>query len=185
MLISRREVLKGLSVVSAALPLGIPLGETQPKKHELVVPFKDPQGLFIPGQMWPSRGRVPLEVIQARVLLRLEQEDLKLSDFNMVHVQLLRDGQDWTKGVSDPYFPVAHLQQRRWDIIYRGVDLAYNQVRAPYRAAFMDKIKRGESRFSKMEINALFTTTLLTEDEAQECGLLIPPHDEIRLVFRA
>jgi hypothetical protein len=131
----------------------------------------------------PYAKLVSLALLQKFVEEVFEQKGFNWSDFGWVHIQLFRDGHDWTNGMSRPQFVVNQLQRTNWNVIRRAIQIAYNQVRAPYRIAFMDKIAKGETRFSAANPPPILIEKF-TEDEARELGFLIPPHDEVRLLFK-
>lgn len=211
---NRRTFITAASTALGASVLGSSSAEAAPLEPTFLVSVADPDAVFRPsdltcfvkaqqsntsveklgGAYYHDRDerRIKRDELLARLRDLAEIEMLKRGltwgNYLKVHIKLLRDGLDWTGGMSDPFFPAAQLApsiyQARWEIITRGVQLAYGQVRAPLKAAWTEKILRGESRFSSMPPGALFTEKL-TEDEAREVGLLIPPHDTLQLLFVA
>jgi hypothetical protein len=145
----------------------------------------DPEAAFAPDylkQTALSTREKLLTDLQESIESFFDQELLGWADFDEARVQLFRKREVWNEDFDASFDPET-FQKGRWKILQRAVFLTYHDKRKPYRKAFMDKITRGESRLSKLPINEVFYARL-TEDEARECGLLLPPHDEIRLLLK-
>lgn len=97
-----------------------------------------------------------------------------------VHVAPLKDGAPLIPD-SDPYFAIEGLKYSA--IIDRAICVAYNERRAPYRAAFRDHLQTlplmGEP------VNSPLIGEYLRRPEVIEMqGYNLPKHDRIRLVIR-
>lgn len=97
----------------------------------------------------------------------------------MVHVVLLKQGEVLIPE-SDPFFAATELVKRPM-IIDRGVQVAYNERRAPYRAAFRDRFMKTD--LSNEPLNSHSAAAYFSTPEAVELqGYNLPEHDRIRLV---
>lgn len=156
----------------------------------LLFSVKDPEALLASSPLKRREEReldgrrTLLAQLESSVLTEFTRQELGWVNFAQVHLQLFREGLDWTEGKSDPYYQAnTFLTHSFPDLILRAIQVAYTEVRAPFRAAFIDKISRGESRLSNQSLSSVLWAKL-TEEEARECGLLIPPHDEVRIALK-
>lgn len=140
--------------------------------------------------------KLPTEVAEAlepRVLEAFSQHRCGWSDFDSIHVDLLREGSDWGHegNCPKPYMKGEVLEKgyRLKELVSRAVTLAANQVDAPFRADRIDFIARaraeapnfGPDATAEMSYVRRIHRVALTKYHAAN---VVPPPDELRLIFK-